>query len=269
MSPSSQLFLNTNVPFSAFICGVQGSGKSHTTSCLMENAVIASPQLGCLRSPAATLVFSYGEWSSGGAGFSISEATFLAVSNPALPGLHAKRVTVLTSPSNPAINKLYQRLPNVRIIPFRLKAKGLDIGSLRTLMAVDDKATTPLYMSRVEAILRDIATQSEDGCLDYVQFKSRLDDENFDPTQRNMLDMRLNQLESFMDLTDKAREPSFHPGEITIMDLSDAFMTPNTACILFKLGLERFLQSSASAKMVVLDEAHKVRYKRIRIVTVC
>ena len=32
---ASRLFLNCNVPFSAFICGVQGSGKSHTTSCLI------------------------------------------------------------------------------------------------------------------------------------------------------------------------------------------------------------------------------------------
>ena len=30
-----RVFLNTNVPFSAFVCGVQGSGKSHTTSCLI------------------------------------------------------------------------------------------------------------------------------------------------------------------------------------------------------------------------------------------
>lgn len=30
-----RLFLNTNVPFSAFICGVQGSGKSHTTACII------------------------------------------------------------------------------------------------------------------------------------------------------------------------------------------------------------------------------------------
>lgn len=30
-----RMFLNTNIPFSAFICGVQGSGKSHTTSCLI------------------------------------------------------------------------------------------------------------------------------------------------------------------------------------------------------------------------------------------
>lgn len=31
----ARLFLNTNVPFSAFICGVQGSGKSHTTACII------------------------------------------------------------------------------------------------------------------------------------------------------------------------------------------------------------------------------------------
>lgn len=30
-----RMFLNTNVPWSTFICGVQGSGKSHTLSCLI------------------------------------------------------------------------------------------------------------------------------------------------------------------------------------------------------------------------------------------
>lgn len=30
-----RLFLNTNIPWSAFICGVQGGGKSHTMSCLI------------------------------------------------------------------------------------------------------------------------------------------------------------------------------------------------------------------------------------------
>jgi hypothetical protein len=35
MLEDSRLFMNTNVPFSTFICGVQGSGKSHTMSCLI------------------------------------------------------------------------------------------------------------------------------------------------------------------------------------------------------------------------------------------
>jgi hypothetical protein len=30
-----RVMLNTNIPFSAFICGLQGSGKSHTTSCMI------------------------------------------------------------------------------------------------------------------------------------------------------------------------------------------------------------------------------------------
>ena len=30
-----RIFLNSNIPFSAFICGVQGSGKSHTAACLI------------------------------------------------------------------------------------------------------------------------------------------------------------------------------------------------------------------------------------------
>jgi hypothetical protein len=256
--PSSQLFFNTNVPVSTFICGVQGSGKSHTTSCILENAAIQSPHLGQLESPVSTLVFSYGEWSSGGAGFNISEATYLTASSKGMPGHRVKRITVLTSPSNLAINKLYQRHPNVRIIPFRLKAKTLDISALRTLMAIDEKSTVPLYMAKVESILRSIAATSKDGSLDYIKFKQALKVEAFDPTQTNMLEMRLNLLESFLDLTDKAPQPDFRPGEITIIDLSDAFVSPNTACILFKLGLEQFLQCAAPGKLVVLDEAHKV-----------
>ena len=257
-SSDSQLFLNTNVPFSAFICGVQGSGKSHTTSCILENAVLASPNIGYLKSPASTLVFSYSEWSSGGAGFNISEATFLGVPHPDFPNHHVKQVTVLYSPSNAAIKRMYERLPNVKMIPLRLKARTLDIGALHTLMAVDEKLTMPLYMATVEAILRGIASESEDGSLDYLEFKRRLAEEKFDPVQKVMLKMRMNLLESFLDLSGTAPAPSFNPGEVTIIDLSDPFLTPSTACILFKLSLEQFLQSRAPGKMVVLDEAHKV-----------
>jgi hypothetical protein len=30
-----RIMLNTNIPFSTFVCGLQGSGKSHTTSCII------------------------------------------------------------------------------------------------------------------------------------------------------------------------------------------------------------------------------------------
>lgn len=144
------------------------------------------------------------------------------------------------------------------MVPFRLKAKTLDIGALRTLMAVDEKSTIPLYMATVEAILRDIASRSADGSMDYLEFKRRLSKEKFDQIQSNMIRLRMNLLESFLDFDGTAPVPDFKAGEVTIIDLSDPLLTPSTACILFKLGLEHFLQSSVPGKMVVLDEAHKV-----------
>lgn len=253
-----KIFQNTNVPFSSFICGVQGSGKSHTTATMLENALIPSKHLGRLEAPAAALVFSYGDWVDGGAGFEISEAKYLVNPNPVFPTARVKSVTVLVSPSNPAIKRSYEG-PGVKVIPFKLNAKSLDISTLLTLMGVDEKATVPLYMAKVEAMLRHIATNSKDGSLDYKLFKQMLAKERFDGTQQNMLDMRLNLLESFLDLTGQAVEPDFLPGEITIMDFSDSFIAPTTACVLFKLGLDRFLRSTSStAKVVLLDEAHKV-----------
>jgi hypothetical protein len=258
----TKVFQNTNVPFSTFICGVQGSGKSHTTACMLENALIRSPRLGRLQAPVSALVFSYGEFSNNGFGFNVSEAAFLAASNQAVAIDRVKKVTVLTSTSNPAIMKFYRAIPGIEVMPFKLKAKTLDIGTLLTLMAVNEKAEVPLYMARVESILRTIATESQDGVFDYDLFKQRLTLENFDVKQTNMLEMRLGLLESFLDRTNSAPEPRYRPGEVTIIDLSDPFVTPNTACILFKLGLERFMQSRVPGKMVVLDEAHKVRLNR-------
>ncbi|KAH3998766.1 hypothetical protein HBI38_094290 [Parastagonospora nodorum] len=252
-----KLFHNTNVPFSTFICGVQGSGKSHTTACMLENALIPSQQLGRLQAPVAALVFSYSEFSSGGSGFTLSEAAFLGSANQDTASQKVKKITVLVSPSNPAIKKFYRAIPGIKVLEFKLRAKSLDIATLLTLMGMNEKADVPLYMAKVESILRAIATENEDGVFDYSLFKQKIAMENFDPKQTNMLDMRLGLLESFLDKDENTPEPTFRPGEITIMDLSDPFITPNTACILFKLGLERFTQSRALGKMVVLDEAHK------------
>jgi hypothetical protein len=254
----SKLFLNTNIPFSAFICGVQGSGKSHSTSCLLENALIPSKHLGRLENPLSALVFSYGQFSGDGSGFSISEVASLSAAHPSFPGhSHVKKITVLVSPSNPAIARLYQKVPNVTVIPYKLKPQNLDIDIMLTLMAVNESSEQPLYMAQVTQILRDMATNGN-GRLDYALFKKRLKECNFNPAQTNMLQMRMDLLESFLDLKGTCPEPSFAPGEITIMDMSCPFVDTNTACILFKIGLQRYLQSKAPGKMIVLDEAHKV-----------
>lgn len=49
-------YTNTNAPWSTFICGSQGSGKSHTLSCILENALVAPSLTGKIIEPLTGLV---------------------------------------------------------------------------------------------------------------------------------------------------------------------------------------------------------------------
>ncbi|KUJ23879.1 uncharacterized protein LY89DRAFT_776094 [Mollisia scopiformis] len=254
----SRLFLNTNVPFSAFVCGVQGSGKSHTTACMVENYLIPSPILGVLQKPLSALVFNFAEYSSG-ASFRPCELAFLASPGSQLPGhLGVKKVNVLVSPSNYlSLKKLYTQIPGVTVQPFKLRPKDLNISTMLTLMSVDQTQATPLYMSVVRKILRDMATRTA-GAFDYREFRRRLDGAKLDKKQKEFLNQRLDLLESYLDLVVSTTSPNFAAGEITIIDLSCPFMDASTACVLFKIGMGLYLESdSTTGKLIVLDEAHK------------
>lgn len=87
----SRLFYNTMSPSSTFICGSQGSGKSHTLSCLLENCLTGS-EAAELPKPLTALVFHYDAFISDDGG-SPCEAAFLS-------SLAGTRVRVLCSPSN-------------------------------------------------------------------------------------------------------------------------------------------------------------------------
>ena len=253
-----KLNLNLEEPFSAFICGVQGSGKSHTTSCILENALIPSSRLGRLGSPLSALVFNYGQFSGDGSGFSISEAAFLGASHTEFPEHpHVRKVNVLVSPSNYFhMAELYLRIPNVTVTKFKLKPENLNADIMRPLMNISESDEMPLYLAAVAQLLRDMWTESQS--FNYFDFKNRLKKFRFNPAQTNMLQMRLGLLDSFLDLDNTCPEPQFNEGEITIMDLSCPFVDANTACTLFGIGLKHYLRSSAAGKMVVLDEAHRV-----------
>ena len=72
---SPKLFVNTNAPFSALVCGVQvcplpyfrffvfdlvqGSGKSHSTSVLLESCLIQDSRIGTLPAPLSALMYVY------------------------------------------------------------------------------------------------------------------------------------------------------------------------------------------------------------------
>lgn len=86
-----RIFQNIAAPSSVFICGSQGSGKSHTLSCLLENCLVPS-KANVLPRPLTGIVFHYDTFISDSGG-SPCEAAFLS-SNAGV------RVRVFCPPTN-------------------------------------------------------------------------------------------------------------------------------------------------------------------------
>lgn len=211
-----RIHLNVNAPWSAFICGSQGSGKSHTLSCMLENSLLPSI-LGKLPNPLAGIVFHYDPFTSHSSG-QICEAAYLCSSG--IP------VRILVSPTNFwCMKEAYENLPGLpvgatkpTVVPMLLREKDLDIQKMMSLMAVSEKdGPLPLYMEVrysnnalpsitdfakvVCNILRRMAIESQGGPgFDYTVFKNRLLVEGFTEKQNGPLRLRLNLLESFMDI---------------------------------------------------------------------
>lgn len=106
--------------------------------------------------------------------------------------------------------------------------------------------------------------------LDYQMFLHKLRTSGFSDKQTDPLRLRLEILESFMDLsplgrTSKASQDiwRFESGTVTIVDLSCPFVDDAGACVMFEICLALFLEQPAFVgRVVALDEAHKVRAPR-------
>ena len=140
-----RIFLNVNTPWSVFICGSQGSGKSHTLSCMLENCLLQSP-LNELPNPLAGLVFHYDKFSSYTSS-QICEAAYLCSSG--IP------VQVLVSPTNFwRMKAAYENMPGLQagakrpeVTPLRFSEQNLDVSRMMNMMAVKDKdGPVPLYI---------------------------------------------------------------------------------------------------------------------------
>ncbi|KAF2963301.1 hypothetical protein GQX73_g10276 [Xylaria multiplex] len=235
-SQDPRIFYNVAAPASTFICGSQGSGKSHTLSCILENCLIQSDTLGCLPHPLTGIVFHYDDYAS-------------------------------DSNVNPTLIK---KLDNVTVEALRLDQADLNTKRMLELMAFD--RTQPLYAQVVQRILRDMRLGQQNllGQFNYYQFTQKLDAEQLSSDQRRGLRQRLDLLQSFMvpkqvnpfsrreeverlgtDWTPKA-------GELLIVDLSCPCVTASMACALFNICLSIFLaQGSSLGRIIALDEAHR------------
>ncbi|KAJ5640341.1 uncharacterized protein N7484_008203, partial [Penicillium longicatenatum] len=252
-----RIFLNTNIPFSAFICGIQGSGKSHTTACIIENCSMDIPALGTLKASISTLVLQFDEYTST-VSSQPSEAAFLARFLPQYARERQVQVRVLVSPTNfHNLEKIYSQIPNVEVRPFKLQPEYLNITMMLSLMSISQNGGMPLYMAQVTRVLRDMAMESG-GYFDYSDFRARLNALNLDRSQTPFLYQRLDLLDSYLELTGNGGSDYYVDGGVTILDLSCPFVDQCTACILFRIAIDLFLNAHPSrGKMIIADEAHK------------
>lgn len=93
----------------------------------------------------------------------------------------------------------------------------------------------------------------------------RLEDkkESFNPAQLSGLEQRMALLTSFLDTRPRAtsRIDRFAAGQLTIVDLSDPFIDPASACGLFEIVTRLFVRAEVSTgKVLVVDEAHKASH---------
>lgn len=83
---------------------------------------------------------------------------------------------------------------------------------------------------------------------------------DFNPAQEAGLKQRMSLLESFLDKRKtKPRWPRFAAGQLTIVDLSDPFIDPASACGIFDVVTRLFVRANVdTGKVLLVDEAHKV-----------
>ncbi|KAF9878341.1 hypothetical protein CkaCkLH20_04379 [Colletotrichum karsti] len=250
----SRLFHNVACPSSVFICGSQGSGKSNTLACLLENCLIPS-NLGDLPLPLTGIVFHYDSFVSDSGGLPC-EAAYIAS--------HEKvSVRVLCAPTNiRTVKIIYGGIPNVVIEPLKLSDKDLNTKRMNDLMAVGvGDGGVPLYVHVVNRILRDMRMhqQEYDTGFSYTIFKRHLDNADLTPAQRGPLSQRLDTLESFM-VKENEKSIDWKPkaGQLTVVDLSCPCVTAELACSLFNICLSLFLEEKSTiGRVVAVDEAHK------------
>jgi hypothetical protein len=261
------VFANMNAPWSTFICGSQGAGKSHTLSCILENSLLTSSPAGNNPQPLAGLIFHYDHF-TGTETTQLCEAAYLC--SAGIP------VRVLVSPSNlHNMRRLYRNLPGLsagaprpQVMPMYLQEQQLTVARMTTLMAVQESREPPLYIEVLFKVLREMSMENKgSGGLDYLEFKRRLDNQGFFKSQVKPLKMRLDLLESFLAHPRQPNEAAARlkamyesaEGTLTIVDLSCPFVNGSEACALFSICLSIFMENRGQCgRVVALDEAHKV-----------
>ncbi|KAG6868454.1 hypothetical protein C0993_002592 [Termitomyces sp. T159_Od127] len=148
---------------------------------------------------------------------------------------------------------------HIIVEPLVFSESELDAQAFLSMMAVGGSESAPLYMQIVLTILRDLGEK-----YTFRAFMQELENQKkkFNPNQVSGLEQRMSLLTSFLAKDKKGRRHAptsrFAAGRLTIIDLSDPFIDPASACGLFEIIVRLFVRSDVgTGKVLVVDEAHK------------
>mmetsp|Transcript_20203 Transcript_20203/g.46341 ORF Transcript_20203/g.46341 Transcript_20203/m.46341 type:complete len:831 (+) Transcript_20203:315-2807(+) len=268
-----QVYLNTHEPFCFVTVGVQGAGKSHTTSCVLESCLVPFKpgNVVKLNAPMLSMVLHYDQNTS-----SICEAAGLLQVGGAVKSkmkhfgknvsaaVTKDKAVILCSPSFYKQRKtFYGDYCTVKPLLFRWRSLTAD--HIKRIMRIES-SDNQLYVAAFLDLLRTYQKQAV--VPDFSDFLEQVREVCNSSNQKGPLDQRIALLESVIaeseansalleesiDLTECA-EQGIH---LIIADLTDPLLSKEEANGLFQVLTEQFRTlPTKGGKVLCLDEAHK------------
>jgi hypothetical protein len=263
-------YLNVADPFCLAAVGVQGSGKSHTLSCVLEGCLLpttlAEESIIQLKQPMSALVLHFDQSVT-----NICEATGIISPSPDLKRLGFKPISlakenmlVIVSPTYYKQRKLFYG-GYCQVKPLLFSWTSLTADHIKRLMRIGDD-DNQLYVATMLDILRNYQRQ---GALpSFEEFIKNVKGKADIKGQSGPLEQRIALLESLIAESSKNRDISHEamnlrkacqPGKLVVVDLTDPLLSSGEANCIFQVLCEQYrtLPSNECGKLLVLDEAHK------------
>jgi len=279
------VYLNVTNPFCVVAVGVQGAGKSHSLSVILENCLIHAPPFICALQPVTTVVFHYDPDP-----LNFCEAATVGQVAPGWPPSLAQyavdEIVVLVSPSYYTNRKAYYaNQPRTAVRPLLFRWAHLTASHLKSIMRVDEHDAMPLYMSVILDLLRKMQKTGKQYTLDsFFATLNGLMENDLMKAQTAALSQRCRLLESLVLESQENRDAFDNAGveledvrailagptsatgagprrRLVIIDLTDPMLSGPEANAIFQVVLAMFVaakpQGDHVGKLLVLDEAHK------------
>jgi len=266
------VYINTHSPFCFITVGVQGAGKSHTSSCILESCLVPFEpgNVVKLKVPQTTLVVHYDQNTT-----SICEAAGLLSLNRNIKAkmnqvghtvgaIPKEKAVILVSPAfYLQRKKFYGDTCTVKPLLFRWRSLTAD--HIKRIMRIES-GDNQLYVASFLDLLRSY--QKKAVVPDFADFLKQVRDVCSIGTQKGPLDQRINLLESIvaeseknsglvgesLDLVSSSKD-GYH---LIIADMTDPLLSKDEANGLFQVLTEQFRTlPTKGGKVLMLDEAHK------------